>query len=76
MECYHSILKEVAKVYDHITGGLLSSASYSAEDVIRVANEHINKLIHWDDTECPSCEYPEMRPYYTYCPFCGKKIGE
>jgi hypothetical protein len=37
---FHFVMKEVSKVYCHITGGLLSKVNYRAETVIEHADRH------------------------------------
>jgi hypothetical protein len=42
---YHGMLEEVPKVYDHVTGGLLSKPNYHARSVIGAADEHLNRMV-------------------------------
>jgi hypothetical protein len=42
---YHGVLKEVPKVYDHVTGGLLSKPNYHARGVISAADDHLNRMV-------------------------------
>jgi hypothetical protein len=42
---YHFILGEVPKVYDHVTGGLLSKPNYHANVVIAAADDHVTRLV-------------------------------
>ena len=46
---YYTILGEVSKVYDHITGGMISNQNTLAEDVIAMADEYYQKL--YEDEE-------------------------
>lgn len=42
---YRFVMGEVARVYDHVTGGLLSKVNYYAEGVISAADEYRDLLI-------------------------------
>ena len=42
---YSALVSRVSKVYMHITGGRMSKTSYTAEGVIEVADEYIERLI-------------------------------
>ena len=42
---YSALMTRVSKVYMHITGGRMSKTNYTAEGVIEVADEHIERLI-------------------------------
>ena len=41
---YHFLLEQVPKVYDHVTGGLLSKTNYHASTVIAFSDDHFTKL--------------------------------
>lgn len=42
---YQQVLEQVPKVYDHVTGGLLSKPNYLASVVISAADDHLNKMV-------------------------------
>jgi len=46
---YHTILGEVSKVYDHVTGGMISKQNTLAREVIAMADEYYQKLYEGDD---------------------------
>jgi hypothetical protein len=41
---FHFILKQIPKVYDHVTGGVLSKEMYHASTVISVHDDHVTEL--------------------------------
>lgn len=41
---YHNIMEEVSKVYDHITGGMISKINTKHECVILEADQHYDKI--------------------------------
>jgi|SRR5665213_224233 len=43
LEDYHQILENVPKVYDMVTGGLLSKPNYEAEVVIAAFNDYVER---------------------------------
>lgn len=60
LDDYHEMMGEVGRVYDHVTGGVISKPNTRASAVIEVADEHIQELIEeaikderevWDDEE-------------------------
>lgn len=48
---YSVFLQEVAKVYDHVTGGMISKQNTKAEAVIDEADEYYKKLYYGDFEE-------------------------
>lgn len=42
---YHTVMREVAEVYCHITGGRISKVNTSASAVIAVADDYANELV-------------------------------
>lgn len=52
------VLKQVPKVYDEVTGGLLSYATYPAETVLQAYKAHLEDMEDMeidDDIECGIC---------------------
>lgn len=41
---YYFILSEVPKVYEVITGGMMSKPNYTAEDVLKLYHNHVHAL--------------------------------
>lgn len=42
---YHFLLEQVPRVYEAVTGGLLSKTNYRAETVINAFNDHVDVLV-------------------------------
>ena len=56
---FSMILDEVPKVYDHITGGLLSKPTYPADVVITQADDHSNECFKDNIKDLIRCHLDE-----------------
>lgn len=59
---YRHMLNEVPKVYDHVTGGLLTKPNYFASVVIGEADNHLNKLVEEAVADAAEDASPSSQP--------------
>jgi hypothetical protein len=59
---YHQYMQETAKVYDYITGGLISKVNTKADVVKQYVDEHYDKIYkEYHEDECDECKFSKEK---------------